>query len=151
MSKSQIIIDWHNYGYSILRVNRVNKWLVALAKVYEMLFAKCGDHHLCVSRAMQVDLQYKFGIKKTVPHVLYDKATRKFKGDSMTVQEMHEVMQRAKLTTEEENSTLFTKVEDGKARLKEDRPIFVLSSTSYTPDEDFMVLVNALDLLNIKV
>ena len=56
LSKSQIIIDWHNYGYSILRVNHVNKWLVALAKIYEMIFSKCGDHHLCVSRAMQIDL-----------------------------------------------------------------------------------------------
>lgn len=58
----------------------MNKWLVAFAKIYEMVFSKCGDHHLCVSRAMQVDLQHKFGIKKSVPHVLYDKATRKFKG-----------------------------------------------------------------------
>jgi beta-1,4-mannosyltransferase len=52
LNKSEIIIDWHNYGYSILRVNHVNKLLVALGKVYEMFFARCGDHHLCVSRAM---------------------------------------------------------------------------------------------------
>jgi len=79
LSRSEIIIDWHNYGYSILRVNRVNKLLVALAKVYEIVFAKCGDHHLCVSRAMQVDLVNKFKIKKSTPQVLYDKATKKFR------------------------------------------------------------------------
>ena len=77
--RSEIIIDWHNYGYSILRVNHVNKLLVAAAKVYEMFFSRCGNHHLCVSRAMQVDLVNKFKLKSR-PHVLYDKATNKFKG-----------------------------------------------------------------------
>jgi beta-1,4-mannosyltransferase len=68
------------------------------------------------------------------------------------VKEMHEVLKRAKLTTAENGETLFTKAgEDGQAKLKEDRPVFVLSSTSYTPDEDFMVLVNALDKLFKKV
>lgn len=67
------------------------------------------------------------------------------------MQEMHEVLKRAKLTTEN-GETLFTRVgEDGQAKLREDRPVFVLSSTSYTPDEDFMVLVNALDKLYSKV
>jgi hypothetical protein len=64
---------------------------------------------------------------------------------------MHEVLKRAKLTTEN-GETLFTRVsEDGQVKLKEDRPVFVLSSTSYTPDEDFMVLVNALDKVYSKV
>ena len=65
--------------------------------------------------------------------------------------EMHEVLKRAKLTTGD-SETLFTRVsEDGQVKLKEDRPVFVLSSTSYTPDEDFMVLVNALDKVYSKV
>lgn len=56
LSRTQIIIDWHNYGYSILRVNRVNKVLVFLAKLYEVKLARWAEHHLCVSKAMQVDL-----------------------------------------------------------------------------------------------
>jgi hypothetical protein len=68
------------------------------------------------------------------------------------VLEMHEVLKRAKLTTGD-GETLFTRwvSEDGQVKLKEDRPVFVLSSTSYTPDEDFMVLVNALDKVYSKV
>ena len=39
-----------------MKVNRVNKVLVFLAKLYEMKLGKFGDHHLCVSKAMQVNL-----------------------------------------------------------------------------------------------
>ncbi len=113
LSKSEIIIDWHNYGYSILRVNHVNKFLVALAKLYELLFSKCADYHLCVSRAMQTDLQYKFGVKP-LPHVLYDKATRKFRTTPLSIQEIHDVLTRAKLLDSSSDgdttTTLLTKV-----------------------------------------
>jgi len=34
-------------------------------------------------------------------------------------------------------------------RYIEDRPALMLSSTSYTPDEDFMVMVEALDLYDV--
>lgn len=62
-----------------MRVNGVNKFLVALAKMYEILFSKiAGDYHLCVSEAMRVDLIQKFKLKSP-PHVLYDLATKKFK------------------------------------------------------------------------
>jgi beta-1,4-mannosyltransferase len=93
LNRSELIIDWHNYGYSILRVNRVNKGLVFLAKLYELYLAKWGDHHLCVSHAMQVDLINKFGIKKT-PHVLYDKATKKFRQVN-DPNEIHKLCKRA--------------------------------------------------------
>lgn len=50
VNKQKVVVDWHNYGYSIMRVNRVNSILVALAKIYETVFGKiAGDYHLCVS------------------------------------------------------------------------------------------------------
>lgn len=36
-------------------------------------------------------------------------------------------------------------------RYREDRPVFILSSTSYTPDENFSTMVNALDKLQAKI
>ena len=112
LSRSQIIIDWHNYGYSILRVNRVNKALVFIAKLYEMKLAKWGDHHLCVSKAMQIDLINKFGIDRDhTPHVLYDKATQKFR-TGIELKEMHEVFKRAGLLAEGGN-TIFTEIKKG--------------------------------------
>lgn len=84
--------------------------------------------------------------------MLYDKATSKFKKE-VSVKEMHEVFQRAKLTDKGDNKTLFTELDSVTKQpvLRKDRPVFLLSSTSYTPDEDFMVLVNALDMLYSKL
>ena len=47
--------------------------------------------------------------------------------------------------------TLFTRT-DGKGgySYREDRPVLLLSSTSYTPDEDFMVMLKALEQLYLK-
>ena len=51
--RMKLIIDWHNYGYTILRVNHVNRILVFFGKIYEKFFGKFGDYHLCVSETMK--------------------------------------------------------------------------------------------------
>ena len=43
--------------------------------------------------------------------------------------------------------TVFTVAEDKKAYLRPDRPAMIVSSTSYTEDEDFSVLLNAIKRL----
>lgn len=53
---TKIVIDWHNYGWTILEVNRVNKLLVKFVRFYELFFGRFGDHHLTVSEAMKVNL-----------------------------------------------------------------------------------------------
>jgi beta-1,4-mannosyltransferase len=76
-NETKIIIDWHNYGYSIMRVNGVNKFVLFIAKFYEQKFGKAiGDYNLCVSKAMSVDLTNHFMLSNVT--VLYDAATKKF-------------------------------------------------------------------------
>ena len=108
LSRSQIVVDWHNYGYSIMRVNGVNKALVFLAKVYEMKLAKYADHHLCVSQAMQIDLVNQFQITGTRPHVVYDKATKKFR--SIDLSEKHRLFKKVLGSTQDGTleKTMFT-------------------------------------------
>ena len=117
LNRSELIIDWHNYGYSIMRVNNVNKVLVFIAKLYEMKLAKWGDHHLCVSKAMQIDLINKFGLSlkgstaKSPPHVLYDKATQKFK-QTLSLRDTHALYLRAGLKDQKcDSNTLFTELD----------------------------------------
>lgn len=125
---TRLMIDWHNYGYSILRVNRVNKMVVFLGKLYEKFLGKFGDENFCVSQAMRTDLFNQFNVKASV---LYDTATPKFNLN----------------LTQEETNQLFIRSELWNCVLKEEkqRPFLLLSSTSYTADENFMLLVEALD------
>jgi beta-1,4-mannosyltransferase len=68
--RAKVIVDWHNYGYSLLalRPGEVH-WLVRLARRYEFGAGRGADAHLCVSAAMRTDLA-RHGIRADV---LYDR------------------------------------------------------------------------------
>jgi beta-1,4-mannosyltransferase len=56
------IIDWHNYGHSILALRLGERhWMVRLTLWVERVFSRQATHHLCVSRAMQADLATRWG------------------------------------------------------------------------------------------
>lgn len=75
--RSRIILDWHNYGYSILAVNRVNRCFVRLARIYEKWMGRMWDFNLCVSENFKEDLTTNFLITQPI-HVLYDRPSEKF-------------------------------------------------------------------------
>ena len=128
--KTRLVVDWHNYGYSILEIGGSGKSLVKVAKWYEVFFGKMAWKHLTVSGAMKNNLVQLIGVDPRLVHVVYDRATSKFKS-----------------VNQEERNALFTKI--GLPQLcEQNRPALLLSSTSYTPDEDFMILVRALDLVD---
>ena len=110
--------------------------------------------NLCVSQAMQADLQKRFKIRA---RVLYDRATARFR--PLALPEKHELFSRLgfqRAEPQEETKageTLFTHtlLETGEVAENSGRPLLVLSSTSYTPDEDFGILVDAIDVLEERV
>lgn len=61
--KSRIIIDFHNYGHTILALSIKNKFILKLSLGYERLFARKFDIALCVSETMQRDLLKNWNIK----------------------------------------------------------------------------------------
>ncbi|XP_026820771.1 chitobiosyldiphosphodolichol beta-mannosyltransferase [Rhopalosiphum maidis] len=131
---AKFIIDWHNYAYSILALTLgSNAPLVKLSLLYEHFFGKLADFNLCVTKAMKVDLHEKWNIEATT---LYDRPGPQFK--SITLAEKHYLLQKMNLKDFTELS------ESGEVRLKSDRPSLLVSSTSWTPDEDFSILLKAL-------
>lgn len=132
---TKLVIDWHNYGYTIMEANSVNPVLVTVGKIYERFFGQFGHQHLTVSNAFKKDLAEKFGIPLDKISVLYDRAVAgKFK--QLTLKEKHELFGRISL------DGVFTN-KDGS--LKESRPILLITSTSYTPDEDIGLFIKSLE------
>ena len=69
--RARLMVDWHNYGYSMLALRLGNSHPVTrLAAWFEGWAGKRADRHFCVSQAMQADLKRRFGI---VAEVLYDR------------------------------------------------------------------------------
>ncbi len=90
IKRSKFIIDWHNYGYTILHVNKRNKIMCMIAKIYEILLSKTSHMNFCVSESMRKDLKENMGIDAIV---LHDRALKGvFK--KLDLNESHDLFQR---------------------------------------------------------
>ena len=63
-------IDWHNYGYTILEVNKRPPVVCKLAYWFEKWIGKFGNAHFCVSEGMKQHLKLEMGIEA---QVVYDR------------------------------------------------------------------------------
>ena len=124
---SKFIIDWHNYGYTIMSVNKRNKLLCKIAYWYEKIFATTSHLNFCVSGAMNCDLKTNFNIDSICLPDRPVKGLFKFLND----EEANDLYKKYKELNE---------LVDSKG--KKTRPIVMISSTSWTPDEDFGMLLN---------
>eukprot|EP00899_Mesostigma_viride_P026424 jgi/Mesvir1/6967/Mv09112-RA.1 len=90
LRKCRLIIDWHNFGYSLLALRLGPRHpVVRFAHWYERVLGRHGDAHLCVTRAMRKELATRWGILATV---LYDQAPRGF--HTCSNEERHELFAR---------------------------------------------------------
>ncbi|KAJ9596563.1 hypothetical protein L9F63_012396, partial [Diploptera punctata] len=143
---SNYVIDWHNYGYTMLALSLHKKHkLVHLSLWFEGYFGKKANANLCVTRAMKEDLAEKWGVKAVT---LYDRPPEAF--HPIPVSESHKLfLSLAKeyplFGSEKSCRTLFTEEqEDGEFVWRNDRPGLIISSTSWTEDEDITLLLKAL-------
>ncbi|OEU22627.1 hypothetical protein FRACYDRAFT_273942 [Fragilariopsis cylindrus CCMP1102] len=148
------IIDWHNL-------------------LYEQIMAPLANSHLCVTDAMKTFIQKEFGVSDRKIHVLHDCPPSMFK--TQTSKENHRLLTKihGKLCAscskkscprswyqhlDPSTQTLFTeKISNSttngadKYSPRLNRPALVTSSTSWTTDEDFGILLDALVRLDVRI
>lgn len=126
-----MLIDWHNYGHTILGQTALYKPLVPLYKWYEKFFGRLlGNANLAVTDAMARELQGKFGLKTPV-YAMHDRPADIFQPITSAKERMA-VLSRIPETKPQAQDIL-----DGNVRL-------IVSSTSWTADEDFSILLEGL-------
>jgi beta-1,4-mannosyltransferase len=149
---ARLIIDWHNYGYTILGLGLGEGHpVVALASLIEAVFGRMGHDHFCVTNAMQADLAAHWGVKQA--RALHDRPPPFFQPTPKG--EQHDLFERIAATREafeggecDDGGTVMT---SSAGVLRSDRPALLVSSTSWTPDEDFSVLLAALQVCVVCV
>ncbi|KAL0471686.1 glycosyl transferases group 1 domain-containing protein [Neurospora intermedia] len=134
LRSSKLLIDWHNYGWTILSSTRGPRHpLVYIAKLYECLFGRLGDHNLTVTHAMARQLRlppYKIRGPITAVH---DRPAEIFK-PMWWGKARQDVLERV---LPAEQRALVPSIMEGNTKL-------IVSSTSWTRDEDFGILLDAL-------
>ncbi|MBE7179637.1 MAG: glycosyltransferase [Terriglobus roseus] len=125
---SRLVIDWHNFGYSILALKLgPSHLLVRVSKWYEGFFARQASAHLAVTDAMVRVLKADFGVEAKA---LHDRPATHFKPLSKDAKAQ---WLKGNASTKEFAQDL----EGGSFKL-------MVSSTSWTADEDFSILLDAL-------
>uniref|UniRef100_A0A8B9SIG1 Chitobiosyldiphosphodolichol beta-mannosyltransferase n=1 Tax=Anas platyrhynchos TaxID=8839 RepID=A0A8B9SIG1_ANAPL len=143
--RSKLIIDWHNYGYTIMSLSHGrNHPLVRIAKWYEKLFGRLSDYNLCVTNAMKEDLWVNCKIKAVT---LYDRPASYFKETPLELQ--HQLYMKLakdyepfKAHSNAERSA-FTEMDkrNGRVVKTRGRPALLISSTSWTDSTSFSIIL----------
>ncbi|XP_050351735.1 chitobiosyldiphosphodolichol beta-mannosyltransferase [Nymphalis io] len=158
VTHTKFVIDWHNYAFSIMALSlSCNHPILKVSTFIERYFGQSSDSNLCVTYAMKQHLLENFNIMATV---LYDRPPNIFK--PITVKEKHDWFvkigsQYKEFITSRKDAppdisqsdtryTAFTEVERNVVKLKNNRPGLLFSSTSWTADEDFSILMEALQV-----
>lgn len=155
------VLDWHNYGYSILKVNKRNKLICYIAYLYEYVLGRFSCVNLAVSEAMKSDLAVNFNIKNTISlpdkPLLYNNNNNyhsknlnksNYNGFNCCRLDFKEVFGLfAKYSSNFKVGDFLRPIPGSKTNeltWQENRPMLLMSSTSWTPDEDFNMLLESI-------
>ena len=130
---AKLIFDFHNITYmhlgSKLTTSTSSRIIVELVKLYETLLSKFAHHSLCVTVSMKSFLEAEYSLNNVT--TLYDKPGPQFVGKVMDSRVRAELEDR------------FIREGFIKEKLTNYNHLIV-SSTSWTKDEDFSLVLDAL-------
>lgn len=174
--KRIVFLDWHNLGFTIFshELKSEKHILVKICRFAEFFLSKFAHVHICVSFAMKDWLKDNFHIQNSKITVLYDRPyhmmIKKVKSninndDVVSIEERHRLLSQFEFTDENlfqiQNEslnnisatiqTVFDVNEHKSFKLRPDRAFIIVSSTSWTPDEDFGILLEALKIIEKKL
>lgn len=171
--RPRVVVDWHNFGYTLLALDRRPPFVVALYKGCERLFGRCADAHLTVSHAMRGALAGggdaaalaalkatgapSFGLPRAAVRVVHDTAPAFFApcGRAAFVAAIDAANSAAGGPTPLLAIPDWMRAEaadeadaaPGRASPMR-RGLFLVSSTSWTADDDYTLVVAALRRLD---
>ncbi|KAH9908342.1 glycosyltransferase family 33 protein [Xylariomycetidae sp. FL2044] len=134
LRNTRLIVDWHNYGWTILAGTKGRDHpFVAIARAYECALGQAAPTvNVTVTRAMARQLgKPPYDITQTPILTLHDRPAAIFQPVASAAD------RRAFLAALPETRDHAADILAGRTRL-------VVSSTSWTPDEDFSLLLDAL-------
>ena len=131
LRRARWVVDWHNLGPAVLAETLGARHpLIAAARRCERVFGRRADAHLCVSRALADALAARRGIAGAA--VLYDRPPPRFAPTPAAGRAA--LLRRLGLD----------RLDPSRDDRDRDRPALAVSPTSWTPDEDFTPLLDAL-------
>eukprot|EP00747_Dinoflagellata_sp_TGD_P018489 gnl/TRDRNA2_/TRDRNA2_126531_c0_seq1.p1 gnl/TRDRNA2_/TRDRNA2_126531_c0~~gnl/TRDRNA2_/TRDRNA2_126531_c0_seq1.p1 ORF type:complete len:505 (+),score=65.07 gnl/TRDRNA2_/TRDRNA2_126531_c0_seq1:68-1516(+) len=155
---SALVVDFHNFGYSLLALKLGEHHpLVRAHLAYERFLGKFANSAFCVTEAMRKFL-VAWDVSATT---LHDRPAAIFKPTPLG--EQHPLFERLRADgtlkilepwwPTSGGAGLFTTVDakSGAVTATSGRPRIVVSSTSWTPDEDFNQLLDALPALDARL
>ncbi|XP_015236891.1 PREDICTED: chitobiosyldiphosphodolichol beta-mannosyltransferase [Cyprinodon variegatus] len=157
---SELIIDWHNYGYTIMALSlgashplvRLAKWSVPSTRLFCLLPVSAGINGLVETGSLE---NWEIKLSRCVvcrATTVYDRPAAIFRETPLDLK--HRLFARLARSHPQfgasgslSDSTAFTVYNpgDGGVALRSERPALLVSSTSWTEDEDFSILLKALE------
>jgi beta-1,4-mannosyltransferase len=131
LRNTDLVIDWHNFGYSILAMKLGDSHaLVRVSEKYEKLFAKAAAYHITVTDAMARVLKDDYGV---TAQALHDRPASIFR--PINTEERAKFLARLPETAQYASDLSASSKTPWK---------LIVSATSWTADEDFALLLDAL-------